>query len=171
MKKKNQTITGAFAIALGVLFIAAQNKVIQIALSVLGAALLIMAIIDYVNKETFKASFLAVGGISVIVFGWVFIDLALYLISAFLLLIGIVQLILMFKIKALGFAPFNRFLAFAKPIATVIAGACLLFNKDGTLAWLFVIAGILITVEGILLIVDRTGTDKDNKDVIEVDAE
>ena len=51
MKKKNQTITGAFAIALGVLFIAAQNRVIQITLSVLGAALLIMAIIDFVEKE------------------------------------------------------------------------------------------------------------------------
>lgn len=171
MKKKNQTIAGAFAIALGILFIAAQNRVIQITLSVLGAALLIMAIIDFVEKEYFKASFLAVGGISVVVFGWVFIDLALYLISAFLLLIGIVQLILMFKIKALGFTPFNRFLAFAKPVATVIAGACLLFNKNGTLDWLFIIAGVLITVEGILLIVDRTGPDKDKKDVIEVEAE
>ena len=169
MKKNNRFVTGAFAIALGVLFIAAQNKVIQITLSVLGAALLLMAIIDFVNKETVKAAFLAVGGISVIVFGWVFIDLALYLISALLLLIGIIQLILLFKIKALGFTPFNKVLAFAKPIATVIAGACLLFNKDGTLSWLFIIAGVLITVEGILLFVDKPDSDKNQ--AIEVDAD
>ncbi len=171
MKKNNRYVTGAFAIALGVLFIAAQNKVIQITLSVLGAALLIMAIIDFVNKETVKAAFLAVGGVSVVVFGWVFIDLALYLIAAFLLLIGIIQLILLFKIKALGFTPFNRALAFAKPIATVISGACLLFNKDGTLSWLFIIAGVLITIEGILLIVDKPDADKKKNGVIEVDVD
>ena len=168
-KDNNRFVTGAFAIALGVLFIAAQNKVIQITLSVLGAALLIMAIIDFANKETVKACFLSVGGISVIVFGWVFIDLALYLISAFLLLIGIIQLVMLFKIKVLGFTPFNKVLAFAKPVASVIAGACLLFNKDGTLSWLFVIAGVLITIEGILLIVDKKDNDKNN--VIEIDAD
>lgn len=169
MKKNNRVVAGAFAIALGVLFIAAQNKVIQITLSVIGVALLIMAIIDFVEKEFFKASFLAVAGVSVIVFGWVFIDLALYLIAAFLLLVGIMQIILMFRIKALGFSPFNRALAFVKPVATVIAGACLLFNKNGTLDWLFIIAGVLITIEGILLIIDKGDSGK--KDVIEVEAE
>lgn len=158
MNKNDRLVAGVFAIALGVMFITAQNKVIQITLSVLGAALLIMALIDFVGKETVKGVFKAVAGVCVIVFGWIFVDLALYLIAALLLLCGIFQLILVFKLKALGLPTFNKILAFAKPVATLVAGAFLLFNKDGALSWIFVLSGVLITVEGILLLVDKTGS-------------
>lgn len=157
MKNSSRFISAVIAVALGAMFIAAKGQSVQIALTVVGAALLIMALVDFYQTEKVMGVFKAIGGVALVILAWAFAKIALYLVSAIIILYGIIQLIFVLKARAQDLPDFKRVLAFTKPFACILAGVCLIFNADGAVPWVFVFSGILIIVEGLLLLVDKTG--------------
>ena len=43
---------------------------------------------------------------------------------------------------------------YIKPVIGMAASVCLLFNQGGTVAWVFVVTGIIFVIEGILILMD-----------------
>ena len=142
---------------MGGMFIAAKHQSVQIALTVVGAALLIMAFVDFYQNEKVLGVFKGVGGAALIVLAWVFSKIALYLVSALIILYGILQTIVILRARAQDLPKVRKIFAFTKPIGMLVAGVCLVFNADGVVPWVFVFSGVLIVIVGLLLLVDKTG--------------
>ena len=147
MKKDSQLLIRIGIIVLGVLFVIKRSGVIHIAITMIAAVLLLSAIYDFIKKQTSNGVIKGVIALCVRVIGWMFVELALYLIAALLLFYGIGQLIQTVKQKPNGYLPY------AVPVFSLIAGCCLLFNQGGTVDWIFVVVGIVLIVDGILSLV------------------
>lgn len=144
MKKDSQLFLRIGMIVLGVLFVVKKSGVIHTAMMLIAAVLVLSAIFDFTKKESSSGIIKAVIAVGVVVFGWLFVELALYLIAVLLILHGITQLVQIAKQKPSGYLPY------AVPVFSLIAGCCLLFNQGGTVDWLFVVAGVILIVEGVL---------------------
>lgn len=154
MKKKENIISAFIPIVLGVLFITMKGKVINIALAVIGVSILISAIVDFVNKFTNSGIIKAGIGLCVLVFGRMFVNLNLYILSGAIIITGILQISDIHRFTTVGFTLKDKILIYLKPAVIVLLGACLLFNQGGMISGLFVIIGILFVIEGILELID-----------------
>lgn len=147
--RNNKLIAALVSIVLGLMFIIFKGEVINIAMTIIGAVAIIMAIIDFVHKETVPGVLKAIIGVCVIVFGWVFVDIALYVIAGILILLGITQIVSAVK-NADNVGSFQKVAGFIIPVASLASGICLFFNQGGTISWIFTAAGILLMVQGVL---------------------
>ncbi len=150
MNKKENIISAAIAIVIGLLLIILKGKVISIALTVVGVAILISAISDFIGKKTEGGIIKAVIGVCVLVFGWVFVELAFYILAAALIIMGITQIANIRKYGPHGVTLKDNALIYGKSIITALAGVCLLFNQGGTINGVFIVAGILLLVDGVM---------------------
>lgn len=150
MNKKESMITSLISIVLGLLLIIMKGEVISLALTILGVAVLVSAIVDFANKWTNTGIVKAVIGVCILVFGWVFINLALYVLAAAIIIMGLLQISNNYKYAPVEITLKGKIFLYAKPALTVLAGGCLLFNQGGTINWIFIVTGILLIVEGVL---------------------
>lgn len=153
MDKKEGIITSVISIVLGVMLIIMKGGVINLAITFLGIAILISAIIDFVNRMINRGIIKAVISICILVFGWLFIELALFIFAASIIIMGLLQIANIHKFSPVNLTIKEKIMLYLKPVVTVLAGACLLFNQSGTINWIFVVAGILLIIESILELV------------------
>lgn len=150
MTKKGNVFSAAISIVLGLMLLIMKDDVISIALTILGIAVIISAIVDFKNKMTNSAIIKAVIGVCILLFGWLFVNLALYILAAAIIISGLLQISDISKLSPVNLPAKEKALLYLKPVLTVLAGACLLFNQGGTIAWVFTATGILLIAEGIL---------------------
>ena len=148
MKISSAIITSILTIVIGALFIALKGGVIGIAMTILGAGLIVWAVLEIVEKSYTPAIVKMVAGAVIIVFGWTLASVVLYVLSALLLFYAVYQLYLLIKDKVTDYAKF------VKPSIMAIIAILLLFNQGGTIAWVFIVAGIFFIVEGALALVN-----------------
>ena len=123
-------------------------------MTVLGVALIIAGVIDIVNKLTTAGVIKAVLGVALLVCGWTLVSLALYIMAAVLLIYGILLMIEIIKNMKKSDKIANKVLKLVEPVVMIIVAACLLFNQGGAIAWVFILAGILLIVDGALGLVN-----------------
>ncbi len=150
MLKRNRIISAVSAIALGLLFIILKGEVIGIGITVFGLAAIIMAILDFVNGFAAVGAVKGVVGICILVFGWMFINLALYILAAGIIIFGLLQIIGTHRIGTVFLTSRESVMAYIRPVLTISVGALLLFHQDGVIDWLFIVTGILLAAEGVL---------------------
>ena len=73
----DKLIEGALTILLGILFLILQGEVIKVAMTILGVVLIVMAVLDLLDHQTFPAIVKAVFGVVVLIFGWALTTAAL----------------------------------------------------------------------------------------------
>ena len=149
MKNLQKLIPSLFTIIVGILFVMLKGGVLAIAVNVIGIALVVLAVLALVNKSIPLCIVYAVMAAVVFVAGGLFLTIAIYLIAAILLIHGIAQLYALFTAKKLRSAGATAILLVA-PILNVIAGICLLFNVSGTIAWVFMLVGVLLIIDGVM---------------------
>lgn len=160
MKVSSKISSAIISIAVGLMFIILKDDIIGIALTLVGIGAIIMAVVDFVNRQTQNGVIKAIIGVTVLVLGWVFVDIAVYIIAGALIVLGISQIIAAVRLSVFGNS-LQKVFMFIKPITTLAAGLCLFFNKGGTMDWIFILSGVLILVEGLLSLADPSDkTDK-----------
>ena len=157
MKAQNQNklASALLMTVLGVLFIVFKNDVISVALTVLGVLLVIQAVLDFVHKALVSGVVRAVIGALILVFGLgnLIVTVALYVIAAVLLVYGILQLIGALKALTKKSNFIVKIFAFIEPAICLFVAICLLFNQGGTVAWVFIISGIFLIIDGVLSLI------------------
>ena len=143
MKKSNQAALSSALLSLlvGGLFLWLREGVISIAMTVMGVALLVLAIVDLAHRRTFMGVVKAVLGGFILLAGWAILSLALYVLAAVLLIWGILGLIS-------GARRGGRAMRLLAPITAILSGACLLLAPGGTLSWVFIVSGALLLLQG-----------------------
>lgn len=154
MNEKNNKITGLALIVIGLLLVILKNEVISLVMTVMGVALIVSAVSDFRDGASKTGTVKAVIGVCIIVFGWVFVNLALYIIAAIIIIQSIFSILDISKALPSELSLGQRVTVYLKPAAGLVAGGCLLFNLGGTMAWVFILSGILLIVEGILSLVE-----------------
>lgn len=158
MKLSTKLSSAIISIAVGIMFMILKDDIIGITMTLIGAGAIIMAIVDFVNKQTQDGIIKTIIGIVILVLGWVFVDIALYIIAGVLIILGISQIISAVKLSKYCNSVQKVFMLI-KPVATLAAGLCLFFNKGGTMDWIFFLVGALILLEGLLSLADPTDKD------------
>ena len=154
MKKSEKVITAVLTIALGVLLIVLQGDVISILMTVLGLGLIVLGILDLFERQIPPAVVKSVIGLVVIVCGWVIVGAVLYLVSALLLIAGILLLYERIRSRRTCTTIFQSICDFAAPIVCILIGVLLLFNQGETVAWVFILSGVVTVLEGGLLLAE-----------------
>lgn len=154
MERKENIVSSVIFIVLGLMLIIMKGDVISLAITLLGLAVLISAVVDFIDKLTNMGIVKAVVGVCILVFGWVFVNLALYLLAAAIIIMGLLRITNTHKLIPVNLTLKEKIFVYAKPVAMVLAGVCLLFNQGGTIAWIFVLSGILLVLEGVLELAD-----------------
>lgn len=150
MWNKNSIITLIALIVLGALLIILKSDVISFALTLIGIALILAAMIDFSQQMTHIGVVKAVAGIVVIIFGWVFVSVALYILAIVLIIQGVFQIIDTYRLRSVMPKGIRKTFSYLSPVASVLAGICLMFYQGGTISWIFVLSGLLLVIEGIL---------------------
>ncbi|MBQ7236722.1 MAG: DUF308 domain-containing protein [Clostridia bacterium] len=148
MKITSNLITAILTIVIGVLFVALKGGVIGIAMTVLGVGLIVWAVLDIIDKNNTSGIIKLVAGIVVIVFGWTLASIVLYVMAALLLVYAIYQLYELVTNKV------KDVVKFIEPGVMALIAILLLFNQGGTIAWVFIVAGIFLIVEGALALIN-----------------
>lgn len=152
MKLTNKSITAIAAIIVGLLFVIMKGEVISLAMTALGVAIIVMGILDIVkNKNNGGIAKIVIGAL-VVVFGWLFVNIALYVIAVLMIVYCLGNLLSSLKTDGYPMSTVQMIRTYAKPIIGLVAGVCLLFNQGGTVAWVFVLTGIIFVIEGILML-------------------
>ena len=158
----NQLREGGIMILLGVLFLILKGEtIIHVAMTVFGVALLVLAILDFLDHKTLPAIVKAVFAVVVLVFGWALVDVALIVLAAVILIWGIYELYLKLRVHLKGSNTLSTILLYISPILDILLGLLLLFNRGGTIAVISIVVGILLIVDGVMLI--WNGTKKKSK--------
>ena len=151
-KTKNQSnlIMAAAYIAIGILFIILKGAVISIAMTVIGLLLIAAAVRDFLSKDMAAAIVKAVVGIVVLVAGFAFVSIALYIMAAILLVLSLIELYRILSAKGK-----KKYLKILEPAVSVVIALILLFNQGGAVNWMFVFAGVLFVGEGSLILYNQ----------------
>ena len=150
--KKEALFTALSLIAVGILFVIFKSEIISIALTVIGGYLVVWGIVNVINKLFYNGIVKIVFGALVLVAGWLFIQIALYLLGAFLLISGASDLYRIFKnkIKKVTISFIARII---QPIIYVMVAVCLFFNQGAALSWVFIASGIFLMLDGVVALV------------------
>ena len=159
MKRTEKMIASLLLIALGVVLAVLQGDLISILMSALGIGLLVLACMDLYQRNTLSAVIKAVVGVMVIFFGWVLVSAVLYLIAAALIVLAIVWIYERLKCNACKENLWRVVMQYVQPLLLFCIGVLLLFNQGETVAWVFIISGVLTVIEGGLLLANALISD------------
>lgn len=150
MSANNKLLSAIVSVVLGVLLIIMQKDVISFALTLIGIALIVSAVMDFSKQATQNGIIKAVIGAVIIAFGWLFVSAAVYILAAILVLQGILQIVDTYKLHSSLPGGAQKAFSYSKPVISLLAGICLLFNQGGTISWVFIVCGILLVAEGVI---------------------
>ena len=146
--KSNELLTAIALILIGGLFIIYKGEVISIAMSLIGITLVVLGIIDILRARVVSGVVKLVFAALVVLAGWLFVTLALYVIGAFLLIAGITQLIAISKLKIKKLT-LPAVMHIAQPVIYILVAICLFFNQGGAISWVFILSGVFLILDGI----------------------
>ena len=150
MKFNDKLITAIAAIVVGVLFIALKGDVLSIAFTVLGAALIVMGILDAAKKDSKSGTVKIVAGLVTVLLGWTLVSITLYIVILYCLM----NLVSSLKTDGYSMSTVQKLRTYAKPVIGLAAGICLLLNQGGTVSWVFIFTGIVFIAEGIMMLAE-----------------
>ena len=159
MKKSERLITALITIALGVLLIVLRGDLISILMTVVGLGLIALGVMDLIDNRIPPAVVKLVGGVVVIVCGWVIVEAVLYLVAGALLIAGILLLYEKIKSRSRCDTLFYTRCEYAVPVVFLVIGTLLMFNQGNTVNWVFIFGGIFTIIEGGLLLVGALSDD------------
>ena len=153
MKKTDNIVSALLTITLGVLLITLRGKFISILMTVLGLGLITLAVFDLFHNLIPPAVIKGVSGVVIILCGWTLIEAVLYILSALLLVAGILLLYEKIKNHSRCNALWQTICQYVVPSLFIVIGLLFLFNQGNTINWVFIVSGIFTVIEGGVILV------------------
>ncbi len=154
MTKTEKLILALGVMVLGILFILLQDKFIGILMTAVGVCLIALGVADLFKGQIAQAVIKLVSGVLLVVCGWTLVEGVLYILSAGLLIFGILALYDKIKNGCLRETIWDILLAFALPALAVAIGLLLLFQALIDVGVLLILSGVLLLVAGGIILAD-----------------
>ncbi len=155
MAKKNQfkisdnIITAALYIIVGILFCIFKAGVLNFTMTVIGALLIVAGVLRILKKQLTEGIIFAALGVLIILGGWLFVDVILLVLGVFLAAKGVLDLLTAIK--------YNNLAATVSSAITILVGIMLVVSKWALLDWIFIILGVILAVDGVILLAEKDG--------------
>ncbi|MBE5737640.1 MAG: hypothetical protein E7348_04485 [Clostridiales bacterium] len=150
MKAKNNKMIQAIAyLVIGILFCVFQSGMLGWLMTAVGVLLVVMGVSDALSKDYVSAIIKIAVGIVIALGGWLFVEIVLLVLGIVVIINGAKQLLAALKsnkkdIKELVIS-----------IVTIVFGVMLVVSKWAMMDWLFIIIGVLIALEGVLMLLGK----------------
>ena len=154
MKRIEKITAAILTMAVGILLMIMQDNFIGVLMSIVGACLIVLGLVDIFHRFVPPAVVKIVSGVLIIICGWALVEAVLYVVSALLLIAGILLLYDKIKKRVRCDALWATILEYALPSVFVVIGGLLLFHQAVAVEIIFVITGILTLLEGGVLLID-----------------
>lgn len=154
MKKSESILLSLVTITLGVLLVAWRGDIINVLMTVLGISLLVLGVLDLIERNV-KVAILKLGlGVLSVVFGWLLMSAVAYILATFIIILAIYLAFDFFKKGNRLCWSLRSFLLWVRPVCLTLMGIFLFLNNGGQAEWAFVVVGALTVVLGGALLFD-----------------
>ena len=160
MKKMSRFVSAFMTLSLGILFLILKTDVIGIAITVLGLALILKAVLDIITLKIFSGVLKAVLGIAVLVIGWWLIDMAVLILGVALLVFGALRFLKAVFGKKRRVKRWKIIIDLIEPVLCVIGALFLITSRGSAIEWAVLVAGVMLVIDGILALVGALGSSK-----------
>ena len=139
-KKQSLSISSPLLyIILGALLVLFKDQMLGWAMTIAGIFFIVMGVLDVLKKNLSSGIVNLFIGVAIIAAGWLIAGVVLLVLGLFIAFRGVMDLLAVLKLKSKGL------MKFLSPVLTIIVGLALAFGNG---------VGIIITVVGVLLILD-----------------
>lgn len=143
-RTNNPALNAALYIIAGLLLFIFKTGVLDWAMTAIGAVLVVVGIMKIVKKEITEGIITAVVGAVVILGSWLFLDFVLLILGVAVAVKGVLDLV-----KTIQGRDAKGIVA---AIITAAVGVMLFVGKWALMDWLFMLVGVLLVVDGILVL-------------------
>ena len=152
MKVSERIIFALVTITLGVLLIAWRGDIIQVLMTVLGIALLVLGVLDWIERGVKIAAIKLFLGVLSLAFGWLLVPAVSYILATALVLFAVYLAVDFFRCGNKISLAFRSISLWIKPVLFFLMGLFLFLNNGGDADWAFVLVGVMaVPLGGILL--------------------
>ena len=152
MKVSERIIFALVTITLGVLLIAWRGDIIQVLMTVLGIALLVLGVLDWIERGVKIAAIKLFLGVLSLAFGWLLVPAVSYILATALVLFAVYLAVGFFRCGNKISLAFRSISLWIKPVLLFLMGLFLFLNNGGDADWAFVLVGVMaVPLGGILL--------------------
>ncbi len=151
--KNMTTAAGIMYIIFGLLCIILQSRILLFAAIAIGIVFIVFGIINILMMMIPFGVLLLVLGILIILAGWLMIAVLFFVIAIAMIIIGIQRLVRFNRTKALNDSMLCP--ECIRAVLLIVIGVLLFFFQKGTVSAMFIIAGILMIIAGIMAIADK----------------
>ena len=139
-KKQSLSISSPLLyIILGALLVLFKDQMLGWAMTIAGIFFIVTGVMDVLKKNLSSGIVNLFIGVAIIAAGWLIAGVVLLVLGLFIAFRGVMDLLAVLKLKSKGL------MKFLSPVLTIIVGLALAFGNG---------VGIIITVVGVLLILD-----------------
>ncbi len=164
MEKLNKYLSSAIMIAIGLLLIILRRGVVEILLTALGVFLIVMGILDAVQrKDVTRCVIKCVIGAVTILLGWLVVEVMLYILGALLVIVGVLWIVKLVQRHTKGENVIATIMEYLVPSLYILVGVCLFFNQSAFMDVMFIIAGVIVLVDGIVQLINSIKEDNVRK--------
>lgn len=154
MKKSEKIIAAVLTMVVGVLLILMKDNFIGVLMSVIGLGLVVFGIVDILENTIPPAVIKIVGGVLTVVCGWWLVEAVLYVLSAVLLICGILLLYDKIKRKIWCDSWISAVCEYAASVVCIAIGLLLLFHQRLAVNFIFISSGLLTLLVGGIMLFD-----------------
>lgn len=148
-------LIGTISCIAGMLFLVMKGEIISVALTLLGVCAIVLGIKDLAEHRMAGGLMKVISGATITLLGWVFVHIALTIISLVLIAYGVFQLTSNLRLDGYELSGRQMMHTYGKPICGIVAGICLLLNRGGTVDSVFVLVGIVFLINGIMWLSEK----------------
>lgn len=152
MKKSEKILSAILTMGIGIMLIILKGNFIGVLMTVIGACLIALGLMDFWGRLIPPAVVKSVVGIFIIVCGWTVMEAVLYIVAALLLILGILLLYEKIHCKCVIRSWQDLLCDYATPSLYIFMGLLLLFHRKGSIGVILVLVGVLAVMQGAILL-------------------
>ncbi len=153
MRKSEKILSAIVVMALGLLFVILRGGFISMIMTVAGVGLIVIGVMDLIQRNVPSAVIKIVSGVLIIIAGWAVVAAVLYILAALLLISGILWLYAEIRRREKCSSVWAALLQFVRPALCIAVGLLLLFQQSEIIDIILICSGVLIMIEGGLLLI------------------
>ena len=146
MKEKNN-LTAILYVVIGALLCVFRAGLLGWAMTAIGVILIAAAVLNFISMNVVGGAISLALGLFVILGGWLFLEILLLVIGILMLANGVRQLL---ALKGKQTA-----LTYVRAALPAVFGLLLIFSKWAMMDWMFLIIGVLVLVDGVLMLMGK----------------
>ena len=155
MKTTSHLISAVMTLALGILFVILKADVIGICITVLGDALIVLAVLDLVRGAIASGIIKVLLGAAVLLIGWLLLDIALLVLGIVILVYSISEVIrtIVAVVKNRKIRILATILGLIEPALGIVASCFLITSRGAAIEWTVIVAGVMLIINGVFAII------------------